>query len=228
MENFLAARAVNHLRNEEGSTKVVAGNGQLACAVKCNNCNFTFTTRVMKLVIENCKNCNLTVDCILTTGTLELINSENITLHLNLSAPTIQIDNCRQLEIVVRSRDCIRNIFSSKTAQFKITEVSEEGENSVSHEIEYTDGDWREDQFITRFKVPQQAPITEKVIREGGGYPTTQQELEINQEKDRRTEEALLRFVRSHVQVAPPPQTQGQEDPAPNQTDDPKPQDKSE
>lgn len=151
-------------------------------------------------------NCTLTLSKPVTTGTAEVINCQSVTVHLNHRIPTIQADGCTGCELVLRDRRGFHALYTAKTTQMVVTLPAGEADGQVQrYELDYSDGELELDQFITRFVEDNAPPLTERVIREGAGYPTTVREKEINDARERQLEEALVNFLDSELFPNPAP-----------------------
>lgn len=206
MHAFLARRPVTRIENEEGTALVVDAGAAATCITNCRDCRITLTGRATKLVIEGCRDCTVTVSEPVTTGTAEVINCQSVTVHLNHRIPTIQADGCTGCELVLRDRRGFHALYTAKTTQMVVTLPAGEADGQVQrYELDYSDGELELDQFITRFVEDNAPPLTERVIREGAGYPTTVREKEINDARERQLEEALVNFLDSELFPNPAP-----------------------
>ncbi|ELR20203.1 uncharacterized protein ACA1_116750 [Acanthamoeba castellanii str. Neff] len=231
MHAFLARRPVTRIENEEGTALVVDAGAAATCITNCRDCRITLTGRATKLVIgwpahltpsfatcftddttfapnpaEGCRDCTLTLSKPVTTGTAEVINCQSVTVHLNHHIPTIQADGCTGCELVLRDRRGFHALYTAKTTQMVVTLPNGEADGQVQrYELDYSDGELELDQFITRFVEDNAPPLTERVIREGAGYPTTVREKEINDARERQLEEALVNFLDSELFPNPAP-----------------------
>eukprot|EP01098_Paradermamoeba_levis_P010671 TRINITY_DN448_c0_g1_i2.p1 TRINITY_DN448_c0_g1~~TRINITY_DN448_c0_g1_i2.p1 ORF type:complete len:295 (-),score=100.12 TRINITY_DN448_c0_g1_i2:148-1032(-) len=156
----------------------------------------------IKVVIEACENCTFSIHTELMSGTLEVINSEGVNVEFYVAVPTIVIEGGKNNQVWFQSPELVTDIISCNNESLSLTPSS----TSASFFVDSL-GDFPAlsihplQQLITHFV--EGKLITEKVSRENG-YPTTERQLTINLEREKRYEEAIMKTLTSSFQTKAP------------------------
>lgn len=65
----------------------------------CKDCNFTVTTKCVKIMIEGCTNCQVTLNGVVITSIVELWKCDDFSLNVNAKVLTLQVDICKKLSV---------------------------------------------------------------------------------------------------------------------------------
>lgn len=151
---------------------------------------------VTKVFIDDCKNCTFRLNCKIATSVIEVHRCDNVSLHIVTQAiHTIQVDMSENISVCYN-----KGLFSPDT---KIYHSSVKGmtvsydylgtgvesdfksqtldDLELSHVIDKTRPPGsisQDDQFVTAFLTESQELVTDYVLRDGSGHPTTARELE--------------------------------------------------
>eukprot|EP01111_Echinosteliopsis_oligospora_P015054 TRINITY_DN5827_c0_g1_i1.p1 TRINITY_DN5827_c0_g1~~TRINITY_DN5827_c0_g1_i1.p1 ORF type:complete len:225 (+),score=45.90 TRINITY_DN5827_c0_g1_i1:36-710(+) len=152
-------------------------------------CHSTFRVpRTAKIIIENCKRCVFIITAVPVSGTLEIIGSEDLQVKIEEEIPTITIDTSARCVVEFNPATCsIPRFFWSSCSELSAVvhnqeyEIPPELSLNPAGEQNATINQYRSlwDPSISSF-------LTELIIREGAGYPTTQREKNIADERERR------------------------------------------
>jgi len=215
------------VENLEGQTRTIAREceARLLYFRNCTECKFEVVGTPIKVVIDNCTNVHLMLSCgNVLTGTLEVVRCKQLMVGLQQETsivPTLTIDMCNDVQLVVKHRSAIRNVISASdcsnirvvtlsATDGTLTEVqpvvppadirsqqliSKADEGGASSQADDTQTPI---QFISRFS-NNNTLVTEVVVREGCGYPTTLREKKIADEKERQLSERLEKIVSESI-----------------------------
>lgn len=170
--------------------------GQAVIVLKGNSdSSYTFPEKMkpVKLFVEDCKRCTITLHCGLITGTLEMTRCEEVKIRvLSLPINTIQVDLSQDIDIfyahglfadtsnskVYHSQvQCLRveydSINNTKDTKEQLLDDHELCEAVIASDSSRSKKDI---QFVTTFL--QGDLITDLVVRDGAGHPTTMREIE--------------------------------------------------
>lgn len=155
-----------------------------------------------KVFVDDCKNCSVTLCCKIVTSVIEVHRCENVNLHITgQEVHTIQVDMSKNISIVY-SKDLfspdtkiyhssVENItvnydwkgtgkqsdFKSQTLNdFELSKLAKESQSSNNLV-------GKDDQFVTAYLLENQELVTDLVLRDGSGHPTTARELEARKKK---------------------------------------------
>jgi mono-ADP-ribosyltransferase sirtuin 6 len=159
--------------------------------------------KVTKLVVDKCTDTTVVVGCDLMTQMVECINSQRVNvIFTKPSVQTIQIDNVQDTTLtfttslppyakIISTGNCSGLVVQLESdtyhAQFPIQHPLEEGEGEQT--------DLAITQFRTCFAKDFNSIITEKIIREGCGYVTTEKEKKINDARQALLESKMEEFI---------------------------------
>ncbi len=186
------------IANEKGAeNKDVSPAAQQPLMIRnCSDCSFCITSNtVVKLVLLECQNISLIVAGRILTGVLEIINCSGTKVAVVKTLPTIQIDNSRDVVIGFVAPNLSGSVVASANCSVSIAPRKDlPPENLVFSGVQ--EGDYWQGmtQFVTRIR-EDCSLLTELVVREGGGYATTQREKDAADAKDARAEAALLKYL---------------------------------
>eukprot|EP01119_Soliformovum_irregulare_P005296 TRINITY_DN17073_c0_g1_i1.p1 TRINITY_DN17073_c0_g1~~TRINITY_DN17073_c0_g1_i1.p1 ORF type:complete len:264 (+),score=61.96 TRINITY_DN17073_c0_g1_i1:1022-1813(+) len=159
----------------------------------CNDCEYTLNATCTKVFIESCVNTKLIINGKIVTSVLEVYKCENLTLELNSKIGTLQTDMSKNIIANYNGLDSFQTVVWAGCYDLSINLLAE----SKSFKTGFTEmaqkyHELREtiDQFIIRWIDDQL--LNEKVIRLENGFPTTEREKKIF---DDRQEEALRKFA---------------------------------
>jgi mono-ADP-ribosyltransferase sirtuin 6 len=162
----------------------------------CSDCSFRVTSNtVVKLVLLECENVSLIVGGRILTGVLEIINCKNVSVAIVRALPTIQIDNSQGTVLGFVAPALSGSIVASANSSLSVAPRKDLQPERVvfgaTPEGEYWQG---MTQFLTRVQ-EDCTLLTELVVREGAGYATTQREKDAADERDAKTEAAMLKYL---------------------------------
>ena len=202
-ESFLSSVLKTHKveivnKNEANSNISNTRPNSLVYIAKCSDSQFLIPNKAGKVVIDQCKDCTITLESTLTIGTLEIINCQNVFIKLSDYVPTITVDLTNTCELVFDSNQCFKDIVTARCSNLSIA-IKKQEEYVVPTDIETVNKEaWEANQYITRINHKNEL-FTEKIIRVGGGYVSTERENFIATEKEKENEAKLRRFMRSLV-----------------------------
>lgn len=170
---------------------------------------------ISKLILEACHEAKVVLQSKVLTSSVEIINCHSTTflLDVGLEFLTIQIDGSSKIDIGLLQGEKIPNltIFSSKeSSEITITNLDNKGGVMKSYKIDkdeqkkaletLKDEQERQSVFQFRSRVLRSSDysinvITEAVIREGNGLPSTQIERKKAEEKQEQLLEKLEKFL---------------------------------
>ena len=136
----------------------------------------------------------MTLKTSIITGTLELINCENLTVVIEEMIPTITIDNSTKVTLKTLPEN-VKDIVIARCNEIEIV-YQEKGYPLPVNQSDVSD-DWENSQYITRNV--EGVPVTEKVLRVGGGYISTKRENDEAVRKQRLLEEKMVEYIRGSL-----------------------------
>ena len=170
-----------------------------------NNTNSSYIiasdTTVTKVFIEDCKGCDFLFQCKVSTSCIEIHRCENISLHIAVQEiHTIQADVSENVAVLY-NKDLFTEdtkIYHSSVRGMKISYDVNGTENPKDFKSQTVD-DYelsrlaeqsrtasnlgKDDQFVTAYVVEMSDLVTDLVVRDGAGHPTTMREIEARKGK---------------------------------------------
>jgi len=161
----------------------------------CKNCEYTIDVTSTKVMIEGCENTTITVNKSIKTEVLEVWKCKNFILKLNTPGKTVQADMCRKLTLDFQHRRFLKQVVWAGVYDLTV----KYGDETLSTGFEqmlktYTDINDQTDQFIIRLK--KDKIVEEQIVRLENGYPTTEREAQLFDEKQARDNAAYEEYVR--------------------------------
>lgn len=165
-----------------------------------NNTNSSYevaeNVTITKIFIDDCKDCVFTFQCKISSSFIEIHRCENITLHImTQEIHTIQVDLSQNVTVLYN-----KDLFTPDTKVYH----SSVKDMTVSYDVKGTgvDADFisqtvddfelsllaeksrsvhdigKDDQFVTSYVAEMQDLVTDLVLRDASGHPTTHREIE--------------------------------------------------
>jgi len=156
---------------------------------QCTDCRYSITGKVAKVIIENCTGCTLIIVGQVATNMLEIINCSNVIVKLVSSIYTLTIDSCNTITIGINKTE-LRNVFTNRSHKVTI----------FGRDFNYQVPDPTDDSQYVSHLVNGKI-ITERVVREGAGYCTTEREKAIADERDRRQKEMFDKIMTESIKI---------------------------
>jgi len=189
---FGGRKQVQTIRGEEGKNaeRIIEGGNGGVIITECKQCRYKINGRVAKLAIVACEEVNIEVDATVVTGLVELTKCKGVVVRIKgESVHTWQVDKSSDSTIEMEHDG--GKLFTAGSSQIRVKVAG-----IPEYLIEGKDPD-ESQQYVTNVERGQL--VTQKVLREGAGYPTTQEELNRQEEKDKRDEEKLVQYLRGIV-----------------------------
>lgn len=167
----------------------------------CRDCSLRLTNNhAVKVVLLECHNVTLIVSGRILTGVLEIINCAGVNVAVCKALPTIQIDRSTDVGIGFLSGALSGSVLASANSTVSIAPRKDlPPERLVFAGVPENDEFARGmTQFITRIQ-DDSTLLTELVVHEGNGYATTQREKDAADLKDKKVEEALVKYISSMI-----------------------------
>ncbi|XP_011406188.1 PREDICTED: uncharacterized protein LOC100633014 [Amphimedon queenslandica] len=167
---------------------------------ECIDCKFLVAGPTTKFTIENCDNVTVEFQSKISSGIMEVIQCSNTTLTVakETKVPTITIDRSSCIHLHLHEPNVMSIIHTVGVLDvFVHFEPPFMTEQKVDHPPQ-EDGE-----FMTRCSVGKL--MTEKCIREGGGYLTTVREKEIADKKVAEFEKKMEEMVAGTIGKKPKP-----------------------
>lgn len=131
------------------------------------------------------------------SGYLEIVNCQNVTIKLKELVPTISIDLTTGCTLSLDSASSIKDICTAKCNKISIITKGSDLPYVLPVDLELILQDnWDANQYITRIGEDKKF-MTEKILRVGGGYISTERENAIAEAKEKRNEEAMTKMLHS-------------------------------
>ncbi len=161
-------------------------------ALKGNEgCSYTFPEHLslIKIFIESCKNCTIQLDCSIKTSHVDVSHCENVTLIIGKQViHTIQVDISTNVSILYKkglfNDQC--KLYHSYVRSLKVDYDQEEADAENRKYLEIDDFELsrtynpqfpeHHHQYVTTFL--NNDFITDLVLRDASGHPTTNREIE--------------------------------------------------
>jgi len=161
----------------------------------CINCNYTVNQMCTKILIDGCHNTTITVNEKIVTSTLDVYKSNNFKLVLNTKIGTLQMDMCSNLKVEFHKKEDFHSLIWAGVHDLSLSFLDSPDTILTGYDqMKILHPELREtiDQFIIRFVHDKLTStdnlLNEQIIRLINGYPTTEREKKIY---DDRQEEAL-------------------------------------
>jgi len=156
------------------------------------NCTFSVSRSVssVKVFIQECDDCIFNLEGKVLTGVVELWKCNNIVVNVGIDIGTFQVDISNNITLSYEHKNFLDSLVQAGVDKLIIQFKDSEADNFVTGvtvlKQQYNDYD-EIDQFITRWI--KNELLTERLVRIEGGFPTTDRELEFNEQK--KQEESL-------------------------------------
>jgi len=150
------------------------------------NCTFSVSRSVssVKVFIQECDNCIFNLEGKVLTGVVELWKCNNIVVNVGIDIGTFQVDISNNITLSYEHKNFLDSLVQAGVDKLIIQFKDSEADNFVTGvtvlKQQYNDYD-EIDQFITRWI--KNELLTERLVRIEGGFPTTDRELEFNEQK---------------------------------------------
>ena len=157
----------------------------------CSDCIVSIqNNNAIKLVLLDCTAVSVLIGGRLLSGVLEIINSTQINVACVKSVPTIQIDSSDVIVGFVSPSLFVGRIIASANSKLSVALSNQDSEPSRMTEI--GDGD-----ELTQYvcQLVDGELTCELVVREGNNYATTKREKEAADERDRRNEALIEKYL---------------------------------
>lgn len=179
------------------------GNRQVLVLKSNTNCNYDIPsdTKLIKFFIENCKDCTVRLHCSLKTSFVEINHCERVNLIVSTHpAHTVQVDISSDISVFYH-----QNTFSadSKLYHASVRRLTVQYDAAgTGHDIQVQELDdfelaalnpqiaAKDQQFVTALLGESQVLVTDLVVRDARGHPTTQRELD---DRRRQLEESVTK-----------------------------------
>jgi mono-ADP-ribosyltransferase sirtuin 6 len=193
-------QSTRNLKNEN----VVISDSTTSDTVLVEGCEGSTITinsdKIAKLIVDNSKDITVVVGCELMTAMVECINSQRLKIVFSRdSVKTIQIDNVQDSNLVFTAEAPPTAMFITTGNSTGLTVQLDSSANKLElpivYHFEQTDINLAVTQFRTKFSRDCKSLITEKVVREGGGYVTTKHEKMIADERQALLERKIEEYV---------------------------------
>jgi len=212
-------------KNNESLEIKNSGKNLLLYFSNCKNCTFTISNLIAKVIIEYCSECEFIIQGTVITGTMEIIGGNSHKIYIGGLLSTTTIDGNHNSTIyfakpwirqtAVYTAKCTGIVLHFLVPDVEVIEhlnfsVDQESRSfTIQNSNQYNDDNT--EQYVTHLiKLHDDQDlelITERVIREGLGYATTQREKEIADARDEKNQLILQRLAENSMQNVPSPTT---------------------
>jgi predicted amidohydrolase len=189
----------------------------------CNDSLITITSPVVtKVIIERCVKTQVRIQCDVLTGTVEIIRSNDCTVSFSRSSvKTIQVDSTTNTLLEIKHAS-YRDTMLVSTQDCSLSLVVDDGTAHARFNVVYPPNEPKDNtqQYRTLFHGDLSGVITEKIIREGGGYATTASEKQAHDSIQAIIDQRMEQLVKATIDApsfqtlvprAPPMLTQNQQ-----------------
>ncbi len=149
------------------------------------------------MVIENCHHTIVRLKTFVITGYVECINSQDVTIYFDQHVPTITVDLSSGCQLHFATYNCMKNVYTAKCNNISICFAgwNDNQRYILPVDLEHLkEEEWNANQYITR-KGADNKPFTEKIVRVGGGYVSTERENQIAEEKEKKNQQILEKMI---------------------------------
>jgi len=145
-------------------------------------------------MIDSCNNTTIRLNNKIITSTVDVYKSDNFNLFVNTKVGTLQLDICNKLNAEFQNKEMFQSVVwagvSDLSLKFKeenhVLETGFEQMKKLYPELRHTI-----DQFIIRWIDGQL--LSERLIRLENGYPTTEREKKIYDDKQEQAMQKLAK-----------------------------------
>jgi len=191
-------QAAKYCLNQKGKKETLNDTSVLPQATvffkNCHDCEYTLDAMCTKVLIESCHNTTIVFKQKIITSIIEIYKTDNFNLDIQTKVETLQADVCNGLNVKYKSKEMYQSMVWAGVKGLSLHFVEENYTlNTGFDEMEKLHGELKLtiDQFITRWV--KDSLITERVIRLDNGFPTTEREKKVY---DDRQEEALQKLAK--------------------------------
>lgn len=167
---------------------------------KNSSCVVAEDAVVTKIFIDNCTDCTFTFNCKVTSSFIEIHRCNNITIHIaTQEIHTIQVDLSEKVTVLYNKdlftpdtkvyHSSVRDMTISYDVkgtgveeQFKSQTVDDYELSRLAEQSRTPDNLGKDDQFVTAYSADQQDLVTDLVLRDASGHPTTTREIQVRKD----------------------------------------------
>ncbi|KAI3662446.1 hypothetical protein MP638_003586 [Amoeboaphelidium occidentale] len=168
----------------------------------CSNSVFTVNATCTKVFVESCDNIKLFFNDRIITHTVEVWKCNSVTVEINTTVQTLQVDMCEKSHFKFKYVGLFKSMIWSSCEELSLGFA-----DSTEHQItvgtslmkQSNDNITQHDQFIARIlpnKVTGKAQLlNELIVRLENGFPTTEREARIFEERQEANLQALAKEI---------------------------------
>ena len=161
-----------------------------------SSCTVAEDATLTKIFIDDCKDCSFTFHCKIASSFIEIHRCENITLHVVAQEiHTIQVDLSQNVTVLYNKdlftpdtkvyHSSVRGITVSydhkgtgEPGDYKTQTVDDFELSRLAEKTRNVREVGKDDQFVTAYVAEVQDLVTDLVLRDASGHPTTTREIE--------------------------------------------------
>lgn len=161
-----------------------------------SSCTVAEDATLTKIFIDDCKDCSFTFHCKIASSFIEIHRCENITLHVVAQEiHTIQVDLSQNVTVLYNKdlftpdtkvyHSSVRGITVSydhkgtgEPSDYKTQTVDDFELSRLAEKTRSVREVGKDDQFVTAYVAEVQDLVTDLVLRDASGHPTTTREIE--------------------------------------------------
>lgn len=161
-----------------------------------SSCTVAEDATLTKIFIDDCKDCSFTFHCKIASSFIEIHRCENITLHVVAQEiHTIQVDLSQNVTVLYNKdlftpdtkvyHSSVRGITVSydhkgtgEPGDYKTQTVDDFELSRLAEKTRSVREVGKDDQFVTAYVAEVQDLVTDLVLRDASGHPTTTREIE--------------------------------------------------